>query len=269
MRDTIKEADLILAEIMGFGTPDHPKWAWHRMPEDSARLESERYRWRQGYISKGEYDRYKRTLERNSRSNYDRLYPRRPEHWEKVIREFLKASEKDRDSITRDGIRNLIAYCHPDAIKERRNKERQAAQARKKAKGFRNLPENKNQRLPDGKIILWNEEGEPVTDNVRRPRRLRQNQYDPEGVLQKLLRLLRIGPREAFRKELDKQISEEVKETRLKSSIAQSHQGSLEHDDTSEQNTSEYRDGFSGNSGYMPLPGRKPSGRFRRRWGMK
>jgi len=25
MKDTVKEADLILAEVMGYGNPDHPK----------------------------------------------------------------------------------------------------------------------------------------------------------------------------------------------------------------------------------------------------
>jgi|KBSSwiStaDraftv2_1062776.scaffolds.fasta_scaffold06773_11 hypothetical protein len=228
------------------------------MPEDSAWLESERYRWRKGYIPKGEYDRFKRTLERHSENNYNRLYPRRPEHWDKVVREFLKLSEEDKASITRDGIRNLIDYCHPDAAKQQKQRERQAELKRKEARRVRKLPENKNQPLPDSKDILWDEEGHRVTDNVRRPRRLRQNQYDPEGVFQKLLRLLRIGPIQTFRKELAKQVDEEVTGTRLKSSVGQTH-----------QYTSEYLDGFAGNSGYMPLPGKKPSGRFRRRWGMK
>jgi hypothetical protein len=267
MKDTIREvrelADYDIAKIMGYGHPDdYPKWTRAAYTkEEISKENSYRYLEQKGRITKAELKRYMAVMDARSRAGYESKCPRRSKHHDAVIAAYLDIREDVRSGLTRADIEALIDETHPETVKQRKAEERRQAQARREAKAesqrIRDLPQNKNQPLPD-KVILWNEEGYPVTNNVRKRKRLTPSQYNPEGLFQKLFRLLYRGPRGLFQRELDKQVSEEIKETRMKSSAGQAH-----------QDTREYRDGFAGNSGHMPVPGKKPSGRFRRRWGAK
>jgi hypothetical protein len=125
MKDTIKEADLILAEIMGFVTEDFPKWTQRNLTFDENRkLNSERYQLQRRYITKGQYNRTKWEIETRSKATYDSLHSRRPKHWPAVVKAYLKLSEGERAQIDRDALQRLIDYYNPDEVRERTQKER-------------------------------------------------------------------------------------------------------------------------------------------------
>jgi hypothetical protein len=148
MKDTIKEADLLLAGIIGYATPDYPRWTQGNLTvEENQKLDRERNQQRLGNIGKGRYLAIKREIETRSRSNYDYLYPRRPSWWDDVITAYLDLPDDVRSELTKDDIEFLIEYMHPDSVRERKaqaKREKQAAKERTAdARKVRNDPVNK------------------------------------------------------------------------------------------------------------------------------
>jgi hypothetical protein len=173
MKDTIKEADLLLAELIGYATPDSPTWTQkHLTFEENRRLNRERNQYRIGNITEAHYRRIKRAIETRSETNYDFLHPRRPAHWDKVLRAYLDLPEDARVGITRDGIQRLIDYTHPETAREMKAQERQEAQARNEAKAearrVRALSENKHQEWNPREKQNW-----AVTDDISESRKPR------------------------------------------------------------------------------------------------
>jgi hypothetical protein len=250
----------MLAEIMGYRTPDYPKWTWAKVSyEKSNRIEAERNRWRAGWIQKGEYEAFKDRIRIQEAADYNFLYPRRPDHWPAVIKGYLSLSEDDRAAITRDGIRNLINYTHPDAVKATKEQEEHFKQAKAEARRGRNLPENKNQSLADKKELLWNDEFYPTSKTTRKPRHYTESQYDPEKVYSRLLKQLNKGEKSQFIKGLSKQIASDISQTLLRNSSL----GQVNETTTEFHKTNGYQ-----HTGVTPL-GRKPTGWTRKLLHMK
>jgi hypothetical protein len=257
MKDTIKEADLLLAEIMGYVPDDFPKWTQRNLTLDqNKKLNSERYQLQRRNINRGRYNRTKYEIETRSRAAYDYLHPRRAKHWPAVIKTYLTLSDEERAQIDRDGLKRMIDYYHPDEVRERKDRERHAEQARKEARRVRTLPENKNQRWTKNEI-LWNEEGERVSNGVRKGSTYRRWYRWFTNFIDLLDRKQRPGYRQD-----EREISLLSPQTSWDTAKLAGGES-----DRPVYNSSEFSDGYG--FGALPPPGKKKSGRTRQLLGEK
>jgi hypothetical protein len=222
LKDTYKEADLILARIMEFSSP------------------------------------------------------RRPSKWGKVIEEYLKLDEAERDNLTKFQVQGLIDWFKPGAKKKRsaeeKKQKKKRQEAKTKAKKVRELPANKKQEWSHRANRNWSYTGDVDDDgndetkvHSRRPRSFRDAQYDPETTIKRLLGVLSKGQGTTFIKALAKEINSDLRDTRLHTSYglaAYDGEGVTVKADGGIENNPEFAEGFE--HGALPVPGKKLSGNARK-----
>jgi hypothetical protein len=256
MKDTTKEADLILAELMGYATPDYPKWSRKLFSKEEIQAENhKRYLERKGTISKSDLNRFMRELDTRSKANYEFLHPRRPEHWDKVLKAYLSLPVEKQDQINKEEVEKLIEYTSPEAMKERKHQEQLTKQAKKEARRVRNLRENKVQEWNWGEKQQWAHDEEDTSEEDKPRFIVKANKG---GVFWKWYH----GFFERFIGNIDHNIK--TGKTGGAASITSSWSperlaGGV--DDEPVYNNPEFSTGYG--FGYLPPPGKKKSGRTR------
>jgi hypothetical protein len=271
------EADKYLADIMGYATPDYPRWTQKNLTKEQiADWEHERYLHRTGQLSTGEYKRRKDRILFLSKHDYDYRHPRRPPHWHKVVEDCLMLDADILGALTRDDLRDMIEYQSPEAVEARKHWKRHLKDRKADAQRIRQLPENKAQEWNWNEKRNWARTDDAANDNepvnAYRGDKLQTNVPPKQGFIKRA----RIGGKRSLLKHLyPSKFGDNDREPdtpaflRMGSSLGGSGQVSEEEppvkpsaNDNEILNSPEFAENYA--FGELPAIGKKISGRSRK-----